>query len=40
MENKIRLVVCDDLPKIVQYFSDMVNSQPDMEVVGTAPERC
>lgn len=36
MENKIRIVVCDDLPKIVQYFSDMVNSQPDMCVVGTA----
>ena len=36
MENKIRIVVCDDLLKIVQYFSDMVNSQPDMEVVGTA----
>ncbi|UKI37685.1 MAG: response regulator transcription factor [Clostridiales bacterium] len=24
------------MPKIVQYFSDMVNSQSDMEVVGTA----
>lgn len=36
MEDKIKIVVCDDLQKIVQYFSDMINAQPDMEVVGTA----
>lgn len=33
---KIRVVVCDDQPDIVDYISNILNAQSDLEVVGTA----
>lgn len=33
---KIRVAICDDQADILDYFCDIINSQPDIEVVGTA----
>ncbi|MGN0180583.1 MAG: response regulator [Monoglobaceae bacterium] len=32
----IRIAVCDDVQQITNYFSRLINSQSDMELVGTA----
>ncbi len=34
----IRVAVCDDLPYIRDYFSEIIASQEDMELVGTAED--
>ena len=34
--NKIRVVICDDQEHILEYLCSAINSQEDMEVVGSA----
>ena len=36
MEEKIRVMVAEDLPLLREDFCDVVSSQEDMEVVGSA----
>src|SRR3954451_5514360 len=35
---KIKVLVCDDSALIRSVMSEIINSQPDMEVVGVAPD--
>ncbi|HEX4808714.1 MAG TPA: chemotaxis response regulator protein-glutamate methylesterase [Bryobacteraceae bacterium] len=35
---KIRVLVVDDSPLVCRLFRDAINQQPDMEVVGAAPD--
>lgn len=34
--DKIRVVIVDDMPDLVDYFKSVLNNEPDIEVVGTA----
>lgn len=34
--NKIRIMIVDDIEKIVEFFEKIISSEEDMEVVGTA----
>lgn len=34
--NRIRLIMADDNPEICSYFSDMLSSEPDLELLGAA----
>ena len=36
MDNKIRIMIADDFPLIRENLCEMINAQPDMEVVGEA----
>ena len=36
MENKIRIMIADDFPLIRENMCEMINAQPDMEIVGEA----
>jgi len=36
--NKIRILVVDDSALVRKMLSEIINSQPDMEVIGTAPD--
>ncbi len=42
MEKKIKVLLCDDMPYICEYFETILNSKDNIEVVGTAndSERC
>lgn len=37
--NKIRVMLCDDQKDILDYFDDIISSQPDMEVIGKAKNK-
>lgn len=34
--NKIKILICDDMKQIRDYFSMIIENEPDMEVVGVA----
>ncbi len=34
--DKIRVVIVDDMPDLVDYFKSVLNNEPDIEVIGTA----
>ena len=34
--SKIKIVIAEDEEEILNYFSGIINSAPDMEVIGTA----
>lgn len=36
MEKKIRIMIADDFPLLREDLTELINGQPDMEVVGTA----
>ncbi len=36
MEKKIRIMIADDFPLLREDMTELINGQPDMEVVGTA----
>ena len=38
MKKKIRVLVVDDSAVVRQTLSDIVNSQPDMEIMGVAAD--